>query len=138
MPSIRLLKSFAALAAAGHFRLAAEQLNVTQPALSLQIKDLEERLGVILIDRRPRALQLTAVGQALLPEAHSILQAVDDLAIHARQLTGPLTGRLRLGVIPTVAPYLLPPLLPLLKKDYPQLNLEVTEDKTEHLTSTLR
>lgn len=138
MPSVRLLKAFSILAETQHFGEAAERLGQTQPALSLQIKDLEEKLGVTLLDRRPRALQLTTAGEALLPEARAILQAIDRMAQHARQLNGPLAGRLRMGVIPTIAPYLLPPLLPLLDKHYDQLDLEVTEDKTDNLVTALR
>lgn len=138
MPSLKLLKSFATLAATGHFGQAADRLGMTQPALSLQIKELETRLGTQLIERRKTGLRLTAAGTALLPDIESLLRAGDDLATRARHLSGPLSGRLRLGVIPTIAPYLLPPLLPRIASTYPQLELEITESQTATLVADLR
>ena len=134
------------LADTGQFGSAAQRLNLTQPGLSLQLKDLEAKLGVTLIERRPGQAapknggpaQLTAAGHALLPQARAILAASDDLQLEARRLAEPLAGRLRLGVIPTVAPYMLPGMLPKLAKAYPQLDLQITEDKTETLVQALR
>ncbi len=142
MPSLRLLRAFSTLADIGQFNAAAQRLNLTQPGLSLQLKDLETKLGVTLIERRPgqaaKAAQLTAAGHALLPQARAILTASDDLQLEARRMAEPLAGRLRLGVIPTIAPYMLPTLLPKLTKAYPQLDLQINEDKTEHLVEGVR
>lgn len=141
MPSLRLLQAFAAVADLGQFSLAAQRLNVTQPALSLQVKDLETRLGVTLIERSPgqRAqIALTAAGYELLPKARAVLALADEFTDAARRMQAPLAGRLRLGVIPTIAPYLLPQLLPRLQKTYRQASLQVTEDRTERLVAALR
>ena len=141
MPSLRLLRAFSTLADIGQFNLAAQRLNLTQPGLSLQLKDLETKLGVTLIERRPgqaaKGAQLTAAGHALLPQARAILAASDDLQLEARRMAEPLAGRLRLGVIPTIAPYMLPTLLPKLSKAYPQLDLQINEDKTENLVEAV-
>lgn len=138
MPSLRLLRAFTHVAENRSFRAAADVLNITQPALSLQIKDLEERLGVRLFERQARAATLTRAGEALLPKARHILAASDELEQFAARLGEPLTGRLRLGVIPTIAPYLLPKLLQETAGDYPSLELHISEDKTENLLAALR
>ena len=146
MPSLRLLRAFVAVAETGQLATAARRLNVTQPALSLQLKDLETRLGVTLIERKPglrrtgadKTAQLTAAGAALLPRARNILTASTELEDTAAALVAPLAGRLRLGVIPTIAPYLLPRLLGPLARAYPAAALQVVEDKTDALVAALR
>lgn len=138
MPSLRLLKAFTKVADTASFRAAAQLLHITQPALSLQIKDLETKLGVQLFERQTRSVRLTRAGEALLPKALHILGASEELEQFAQRLGEPLTGRLRLGVIPTIAPYLLPRLLQQTAKHYPELQLQISEDKTENLVAAVR
>ena len=104
----RQLRYFVALARYRHFGRAAEACAVSQPALSVQIKDLEADLGAPLVERTSRAVYLTSTGETFAERARDILRAVDDLGDLARAGDGPFRGRLRLGVIPTIAPYLLP------------------------------
>ena len=105
---MKQLRYFTALARHGHFGRAAEACAISQPALSLQMKELEATLGASLIERGARQVRLTSLGEALAERARDILRAVDELDDLARAALQPMTGRLRLGVIPTVAPYLLP------------------------------
>ena len=137
MISIRQLKYFDAVARLGHFGRAAEHCSVTQPALSMQVKELEEELGVQLLERQPKGVKLTDVGHEIAQRSVQILAAVRDLGDYARQRAGPLTGALRLGVIPSLAPYLLPPLLPLVQARYPDLDLHIRETQTEPLLQFL-
>ncbi|MGE0210570.1 MAG: hydrogen peroxide-inducible genes activator [Parvibaculaceae bacterium] len=130
MPTLRQLRYFDALASHAHFRRAAAQAHVTQPALSMQIADFERELGVPLVERQARATVLTEEGREVARRAREILLAVDDLVDYARHHRAPLTGSLRVGVIPTVAPYLLPRVLPLLKEHYPELRLRLRESQT--------
>lgn len=125
--TIRQMRYFEALATTLHFGKAADMVNVSQPALSAQIAEMEDALGVKLVERSRSGTYLTEEGEALLPEIRSILADVDRLHERARQARATLEGRLRLGIIPTVAPYLVPRLIPLLKADYPELNLEMRE-----------
>ena len=106
--TLRQLRYFEALARHGHFGQAAAACSVSQPALSVQIKDMEEILGAPLFERGTRQARLTGFGEALAPRVREILGAVDELGEMARATRGRLIGRLRIGVIPTVAPYLLP------------------------------
>src|SRR6185295_8416464 len=108
MVSLKQLRYFLTVARTGHFGAAAERCAVTQPALSMQIQELEKELGLQLLERRPRGIQLTAEGREVALRASRILAEVRDLGDFARQLSGPLSGPLRLGVIPSVAPYVLP------------------------------
>ncbi|KQS67714.1 LysR family transcriptional regulator [Rhizobium sp. Leaf371] len=127
MLTIRQMRYFDALATTRHFGRAAEMVNVSQPALSAQIAEMEKDLGVALFERNRAGALLTRQGEALLPEVRAILQAVDALYDRARQVTGILEGRLRLGVIPTVAPYLVPVLIPMLRARFPKLEIELRE-----------
>ena len=106
--SLKQLRYFKALALHGHFGRAAEACSVSQPALSLQVKQLEEVLGVQLVERGNRRTRLTDVGAALAERVQLILRAVDELGSHARAVQPTLTGELKIGAISTVAPYLLP------------------------------
>ncbi len=137
MVTLRQLRYFDALARLRHFRQAASHCAVTQPALSTQIQELERELGVDLVERRHRNVQLTAAGEEVARRAARILAEVRDLSEAARKRSGALSGRLSLGVIPTVAPYLLPPLLPLLKRAWPHLELQIRETQTATLTGEL-
>jgi LysR family transcriptional regulator, hydrogen peroxide-inducible genes activator len=136
--TISELRYLVALANRAHFGRAAEDCHVSQPTLSTQIRKLEEYLGATLIERSARAFSLTAVGQEVVERARKIVTQVDALLASTRTPHGPLTGPLSLGVIPSLAPYLLPRLLPLVKSHYEGLHLVVHEDLTAHLIERLR
>ena len=127
MLTIRQMRYFDALATTRHFGRAAEMVNVSQPALSAQIAEMERHLDVKVIERSRHGALLTRQGEALLPDIRAILLSVDALQDRARQATGVLEGRLRLGIIPTVAPYLVPKLIPMLRQRYQKLDVELRE-----------
>src|SRR6516162_7964080 len=106
--TLRQLRYFDALARHGHFGRAAEACSISQPALSMQIKELEEALGGVLLERSARQVALTTFGAELAQRVRDILRSVDELADFARASRDQLVGRLRVGMIPTIAPYLLP------------------------------
>jgi LysR family hydrogen peroxide-inducible transcriptional activator len=135
--TLRQLRYFDALAQSLHFGRAAEQCSVTQPALSMQIQELEKEVGAPLIERTRQGTQLTDEGKEIARRVSRILSDVRDLVDHARHHQRLLSGDLRLGVIPTIAPYLLPPLLGLLRADYPELELHLRETQTQHLVDEL-
>lgn len=137
MVSIKQLRYFQALVQSGHFGRAAENCAVTQPALSMQIQTLEKELGMQLVERTSKGVLLTDGGREIAKRAERVLAEVDDLADFASHHGGTLTGTLRLGLIPTVAPYALPPLLPRLAKAYPDLELNIRETQTETLIELL-
>ncbi len=136
--TLRQLKYFEALAQQGHFGRAAETAAVSQPALSVQIKELEANLGMPLFERTARSVQLTSFGEEFRTRAQEILRAVDELGDLARAAKQGLAGRLRLGVIPTIAPYLLPQIVTGLGARYPQLEFRIRETQTQHLTRALK
>lgn len=135
--SFRQLRYFEALARHGHFGRAAESCAITQPALSMQIRDLEAMLGLELFERSARQVRLTAFGERFAARARDILRSVDELGDLARAARGSLTGRLRLGVIPTVAPYLLPAIIARLTAANAGLDLHVRETVTPRLIEEL-
>lgn len=135
--SIRQLRYFEALAVHGHFGRAAAACSISQPALSVQIKELEGLLGAPLLERNGRQTRLTALGEAFAARAREIVRAVDELGNLARASHGPLTGRLRLGVIPTVAPYLLPKIMQKFMAHAPALDLRPREAVTQKLLEDL-
>lgn len=135
--TLRQLRYFVALAEAGHFGRAAAQAHISQPALSLQIKELEAQLQVPLVERLPREIRVTRAGREVLARARRILAEVDDLGQAIRWREG-LSGRLHLGVIPTVAPYLLPAALTRIRARDLTLELRVREAQTEALLDGLR
>ena len=137
MTSLKQLRYFDAVARFGHFGRAAQYCGVTQPALSMQILELESELGLQLLERRPKGVRLTAEGGEVAQRASRILQQVRDLGDFARQRASQLSGALYLGVIPSVAPYLLPPVLPVLRREYPALELHVRESRTQTLVRHL-
>ena len=137
MLSLKQLRYLDAIARHGHFGKAAAHCAVSQPALSMQIQELEQELGVQLVERRRQGAQLTAAGREVARRAQRILNEVRDIGDFARQSGAPLTAPVRLGVIPTVAPYVLPALLPLVRADYPQLVLQVRETHTQQLLAEL-
>jgi LysR family hydrogen peroxide-inducible transcriptional activator len=135
--SMRHLRYFEALAHHGHFGRAAEACAISQPALSLQIKELEEILGAPLVERGTRQIRLTHLGAEFATRARLILRAVDELDDLARASQTPLAGRLRIGVIPTVAPYLLPAVMQRLAVRFPDLDLRPREAVTQRLVDDL-
>ncbi len=135
--TIRQLRYVEALARHGHFGRAAEACAVSQPALSMQIRDLEAGLGMALFERGARQVRLTGFGDAFASRAREILRAVDELGEMARAAGGRLSGRLRIGVIPTIAPYLLPRIITDLTRLYPGLDIQVRETLTPRLIEEL-
>ncbi len=131
MLSIRQLRALVALADTEHFRKAAERVHVTQPALSTQIQSLEAHLGIMLVERTKRRVVFTAAGRALAERARAILAGVTDFEASARAFASPLEGLLRIGVAPTLGPYLLPHVLPNLKARYQSLRLYLREERLE-------
>jgi LysR family hydrogen peroxide-inducible transcriptional activator len=135
--NLRDLKYFIVLAETLHFGQAAARSFVSQPTLSGQIKKLEDELGVALFERSKKHVALTPLGEALLPHARRAVEEAEALTQLARASQDPLAGPLRLGVIPTLSPYLMPLVLAPLKRQYPQLRLVLTEELTEHLLERL-
>src|SRR5687768_5081602 len=136
--NLRDLRYFVALADTRHFGKAAERSFVSQPTLSAQIKKLETYLGVQLIERQPRKVTLTEMGARILPLARSILQESDEIVSFARNEHDPLSGKLRIALIPTIGPYLLPLLTRRLRKQLPRLKLMLYEYQTQPLLEKLR
>ncbi|MFD4776780.1 hydrogen peroxide-inducible genes activator, partial [Streptomyces sp. NPDC058427] len=136
-PSLSQLRAFAAVAEHLHFRDAAAAIGMSQPALSGAVSALEEALGVQLIERTTRRVLLSPAGERLAVRARAVLEAVGELMEEAEAVRAPFTGVLRLGVIPTVAPYLLPAVLRLVHERYPDLDLQVHEEQTSSLLEGL-
>jgi len=137
MVTLRQLRYLSALAEHRHFGRAAESCSVTQPALSMQIKDLEHELAVDLVERRPAEVVLTDIGAEVARRAERVLGLTRDIADFARHRSRLLTGRLQLGVIPSIAPYVLPKLLPAVARAYPELRIELRETQTHVLLDEL-
>ena len=138
LPTLRQLQYLKLLVEHGGFGKAAEAAHVTQPTLSAGIQELERILGAPVVDRARSGLILTDVGEAALAKARIILNEADELVQAARSAGQPLTGRFRLGVIPTIAPFLLPRALPLLRSRFPGLRLYLREDLTQRLIAALK
>jgi LysR family transcriptional regulator, hydrogen peroxide-inducible genes activator len=134
--TLRQLRYLASLARHRHFGRAAEDCAVTQPALSMQVRELEREIGTELVERRPGEIALTDTGLEVAQRAEQILAATRDLVDFASHREV-LSGALRLGIIPTLAPYVLPRVLPRLQEDYPRLRLEVRETQTKMLLEEL-
>lgn len=134
---MRHLRYFDALARHSHFGRAAEACSITQPALSMQIKELEDLIGAPLVERGGRQARLTDLGAEFAARVHAILRSVDDLEDLVRARISPLLTRLRIGVIPTVAPYLLPRFIAELTALYPGLDLHVRETLTPRLLAEI-
>lgn len=137
MISLKQLKYFDSVVRLGHFGKAAEHCHVTQPALSMQIQNMETDLGVKLLERGPNGVIATAMGREIAVRAAKILGDVQDLSDYARHGNALLSGKLHLGVIPSVAPYVLPPLLPELRSSFPELDLHIRESQTDNLLDEL-
>ena len=136
--TMKHLRYFDALARHRHFGRAAEACSISQPALSIQMKELEALFGAPLIERNARDIRLSGLGEELVSRAREILRAVDELEDLARTSEGHFAGRLRLGIIPTVAPYLLPAVVKHLAEHYPDIDLQPRETITPVLLSNLR
>jgi len=131
--NLRDLQYLVALAETRHFGRAARQCHVSQPTLSAQLRKLEEFLGVALIERQPRRIALTPVGTAVVERARRMLQDAEDIRALARASQDPLGGRLKIGLIPTLGPYLLPRIAPQLRRALPKLQLMLHEHQTAAL-----
>jgi len=136
-PTLRQLEYFLAVADNLSFHKAAESCHVTQPTLSDGLKNLEDLLGTKLFERTKRDVSLTAAGEELILPARDIVVRAEDFVQMARARKEPFTGKLTLGVIPTIAPYLLPSLLPALQKKFTALDLQLKEDVTAQLLAAL-
>lgn len=135
--NLRALHYFVKLAEHRHFSRAAEACFVSQPTLSTQVRKLEEELGVQLVERTPRKVQLTPVGEDIANRARHVLRDIEQIKATARRSHDPETGTLRMGLFPTLAPYLLPHAVPLLRARFPQLRLELFEEKTATILTML-
>ncbi len=138
LPTLRQLQYLKLLALHGSFSRAAEAAHVTQPTLSAGVQELEKILGAVMVDRSRSGVILTAAGTQVAARAGAILAQAEDLVLEAQGAGQPLTGRFRLGVIPTIAPFLLPPALPVLRSRYPKLKLFLREDLTHRLIADLK
>jgi LysR family hydrogen peroxide-inducible transcriptional activator len=132
-PTLKQLRYFLALTETEHFGRAAERCFVSQSAFSNAIQELETTLGARLVDRTNRSVTITSTGREVAVQAQLVLRDVDGLVELSRGRSEPLTGELRLGVIPTIAPFLLPGVLPKLRKRYPKLELLLAEDQTDRI-----
>src|ERR1700691_1583550 len=136
--NLKDLKYLVALADTGHFGKAAERTFVSQPTLSAQLKKLEDYLGVKWVERQPKNVQLTEVGKQVVVRARRMLNEGDEIIALARNNTDPFAGKLKLALIPTIGPYLLPRVMPKLRKALPNLSLMLYEYQTESLLKKLR
>ena len=135
--NIRALQYFVTLSDLKHFSKAAEACFVSQPTLSTQIKKLEDELGVQLVERSPKNIMLTPVGEEIAKRARQVLNDVEQIRTAARRSSNPAEGVLRLGIFPTLAPYLLPHVIPHFRTQYPRLHLQLSEEKTEDIVRHL-
>ena len=135
--NLRDLRYLVALADHRHFGKAADASFVSQPTLSTQIRKLEEELGVTLVERTPRRVLLTDIGAEIAERARSVIHDVDQIKAIARRTMDPESGTLRLGLFPTLGPYLLPHAMPLLRQRFPKLELLLVEEKTPQLLRLL-
>jgi LysR family hydrogen peroxide-inducible transcriptional activator len=135
--SLRQLRYFDALTRHGHFGRAAEACAISQPALSMQIKEMEQALGGLLLERNARQVALTRFGEEITERVRDILRSVDELGDFARASRDRLAGRLRIGMIPTIAPYLLPKIIGNLTRLHPELDIQVRETLTPRLIQEL-
>ena len=138
LPTLRQLRYLTALAEHRHFGRAAEECLVTQSTLSAGLQELETLLGASLVERTRRSVRLTSLGEEVAARARRLLRDAQDLVDAVRAADAPLSGPLRLGVIPTIAPYLLPRVLPDLRRAYPNLRLILREDLSARLMEGLK
>lgn len=136
--NLRDLRYFVALAEQRHFGRAAEACHVSQPTLSTQVKKLEDELGVALVERAPRQVMLTPAGHDIAARARRVLAEVEQMRETARRTSDPEAGSIRLGLFPTLGPYLLPHVVPRIRARFPRLELLLVEEKTEVVLHMLR
>lgn len=136
--NLRDLRYLVALAELRHFRRAADACFVSQPTLSTQIRKIEDELGVTLVERAPRKVMLTPAGVEIAQRARVVLDEIEQIRAIARRSVDPEAGSLRLGIFPTLAPYLLPHVVPLLRQRFPRMELLLIEEKTELLLQQLQ
>ncbi len=137
LPSLKQLQYLVALKQYGHFGKAAAASFVTQSTLSAGVRELESLLGLTLVERTRRVVRFTPLGDRMVEKAHRILREAEELTEMARSAGKPLCGDLRMSVIPTIAPFLLPKLLPALRKQFPELKLYLREETSSEATKAL-
>ena len=135
--NFRALQYFVKLAELKHFSNAANACFVSQPTLSTQIQKLEDELGVTLVERAPRQIMLTPIGEDIAHRARHVLRDIEHIKDAARRSKDPETGTIKLGIFPTLAPYLLPHVIPVICQRYPELRLQLAEEKTEEILNML-
>ena len=135
--NFRALQYFIKLAELKHFSNAADACYVSQPTLSTQIRKLEEELGVSLVERAPRRVMLTPIGEDIAHRARHVIRDIEHIKDAARRSKDPETGNIKLGIFPTLAPYLLPHIIPVIRKRYPDLRMQLAEEKTEDILNML-
>ena len=135
--NFRALQYFVKLAELKHFSNAATACFVSQPTLSTQIQKLEDELGVTLVERAPRQIMLTPIGEDIAHRARHVLRDIEHIKDAARRSKDPETGTIKLGIFPTLAPYLLPHVIPVICQRYPELRLQLAEEKTEDIVNML-
>ena len=138
LPTLKQLQYLVALNDAGHFGRAADACFVSQSTLSAGLRELETLIGVTLVERTRRVVRFTPLGQQIAAKARKVLREAEELADMARAAGKPLCGELRMGVIPTIAPFLLPGLLPRLRADYPELKLYLREETSQAACDNLQ
>ncbi|HEY0043509.1 MAG TPA: hydrogen peroxide-inducible genes activator [Allosphingosinicella sp.] len=137
LPTLKQLQYLAALADHGHFGKAAEACFVTQSTMSAGIRELETLIGVVIVERNRRVVRFTPLGERIAAKARRVLREAEELADMARAAGNPLSGELRMGVIPTIAPFLLPGLLPRLRTAFPDLKLYLREETSQAACDSL-
>ncbi len=135
--NIRALQYFVKLAELKHFSQAADACSVSQPTLSTQVRKLEDELGISLVERTPRRVMLTPIGEDIAHRARHILRDIEHIKDAARRSKDPATGTIKLGIFPTLAPYLLPHVIPVIRRRYPDLRLQLSEEKTDVVLNML-
>jgi LysR family hydrogen peroxide-inducible transcriptional activator len=135
--NLRALQYFVKLAELKHFSKAADACFVSQPTLSTQIRKLEDELGISLVERAPRKVMLTPIGEDIAHRARHVLRDIEHLKDAARRSKDPQKGTIKLGVFPTLAPYYLPHVIPVLRDDFPDLKIQLTEEKTDVILTML-
>jgi LysR family hydrogen peroxide-inducible transcriptional activator len=138
LPTLKQLQYLVALKDSGHFGRAAEACFVTQSTLSAGIRELETLIGITLVERTRRVVRFTPLGAQIAVKARKVLREAEELADMARAAGQPLSGELRMGVIPTIAPFLLPGMLPRLRADYPDLRLFLREETSQAACDNLQ
>ena len=137
LPTVKQLRYFVALDEHKHFGRAAQACFVTQSAFSVAIQELEGLLKVSLVDRTNRSVTITSIGAHIASQARLVLFDIEGMVDYAQSLQAPLSGPIKIGVIPTIAPFILPKVLPLLRKKFPQLDLYLKEDQTTRIHAAL-